>query len=321
MTRRPHVPASFFGIAVGLLAFANAWRVATHAWALPAAIMPALSALALVAWLAIGALYALKWVEDAAGARAEFAHPVQSSFVALATIASMLAAVALLPFSHALARAVVVPALAAQLVLGVWLQGRAWQGGRDASTITPAAYLPTVGQNFVAATASASFGWHALGLLFFGVGMLSWLSVESVLLLRGTTVEALPPALRPVMGIQLAPPVVGGVAWLALHGGAADDFALALLGDGVFQALMLARLVPWIRAQGFGPGWWAFSFGAAALPTLAIRLAEGGALGGLAWIAPASFALSNLAFAGLVARTIALALRGKLLPPAVAATA
>ena len=321
MTRRPHIPASFFGIAVGLLAFANAWRAATHAWALPAGFAPALSVLALVAWVAIGALYVRKWVEDAPAARAEFVHPVQSSFVALATIASMLAAVALLPLSRALAGAVVVPALVAQVVLGAWLQGRAWQGGRDASTLTPAAYLPTVGQNFVAATASASFGWHALGLLFFGVGMLSWLSIESVLLHRGTTADALPPALRPAMGIQLAPPVVGGVAWLALHGGVADDFALALLGYGVFQALMLARLVPWIREQGFGPGWWGFSFGAAALPTLAIRLAEGGALGGLSWIAPASFALANLAFAVLAAKTIALALRGRLLPPVVPAAA
>ena len=74
MTRRPHIPASFFGIAVGLLAFANAWRAATHAWALPAGFAPALSVLALVAWVAIGALYVRKWVEDAPAADDQVIH-------------------------------------------------------------------------------------------------------------------------------------------------------------------------------------------------------------------------------------------------------
>jgi tellurite resistance protein len=45
----------------------------------------------------------------------------------------------------------------------------------------------------------------ATGGTFFGVGMLSRLAIESMLLHRLHTVGELPPPLRPTLGIQLAP--------------------------------------------------------------------------------------------------------------------
>ncbi len=84
-----------------------------------------------------------------------------------------------------------------------------------------------------------------------------------MILHRAAVHEALPEALRPVLGIQLAPPVVGGVTYMSLSSGTPDLIALMLLGYGLYQALMLLRLLPWIRQQAFGPGYWAFSFGVA----------------------------------------------------------
>jgi tellurite resistance protein len=259
-------------------------------------------------------LFARKWLVDRAAARAELEHPVQSSFVALAPVASLLAAQATLAFSRPLALAVLALALALYALVVPWLHGRLWQGGRAPETATAAMYLPAVGANFVAATTLATFGWASWSPLFFGAGMLSWLAIESIILQRASTNEPLAPAMRPALGIQLAPPVVGGVAWLAMTSGAPDLFAQVLLGYGLYQALLLGRLLPWIARQPFTPGYWGFSFGVAALPTLAMRMAERGDTGPAALLAAPLFVAANVVIALLVVRTIALWVGGTLLP-------
>ena len=189
-------------------------------------------------------------------------------------------------------------------------------GGRPPELVTPALYLPSVAQSFVAATVSAAFGWTQLGLLLFGVGLFAWLALESVILQRASVGTPLPAALRPVLGLQLAPAVVGGGAWMSLTTGMPDVFAWLLLGYGLYQALMLLRLLPWIREQAFAPAWWAFSFGTAALPALAMRMAERGATGLVAGLAPALFVAANGVLAILIVKTLALLARGTLLPVA-----
>lgn len=313
---RTPVPVSFFSMAVGLLALGNAWRVAAPLWHLPQDIATAITWSGLAAWVALLALYAHKWLHHAGDARAEIQHPVQSSFAALVPVASMLAAMALLPYTRPLALAVFALSIAGQFALGLWLYGRLWQGGRKPELVTPALYLPAVAQNFVAGTAAASFGWPHLGMLFFGAGLFSWFALESLVLSRAAIQEPLPEALRPLLGIQLAPAVVGGVTYMGINGGVPDLFAQILLGYGMYQALLLLRLLPWIARQAFTPSYWAFSFGVAALPTLAMRLLAGGATGPVEWLAPLLFAAANLIIGVMVTKTLALLVQGSLLPSA-----
>ena len=310
---RASIPASFFGIAVGLLAFANTWHVGVRLWHLPEGIAQVLTLSGLLVWAVLLALYARKWLTQRAEAVAELQHPLQSAFVALVPVSSMLAAMALVPVSRDAATALFVLALAAQLGVGLLLNGRMWMGGRPPEFVTPALYLPSVAQSFVAATASAAFGWTQLGLLFFGVGLFAWLALESVILQRASLLATLPAPLRPVLGVQLAPAVVGGGSWMALTTGLPDMFAWLLLGYGLYQALLLVRLLPWIREQAFVPGYWAFSFGVAALPALAMRMAERGATGLVAGLAPALFVAANVVFAVLIVGTLRLLSMGALL--------
>ncbi len=320
-SNRGRIPVAFFGIAVGALAFANLWRVAIRLWHLPAAIGGLMTVAALVVWLVVLAAYGQKWLTHGAEARAEMQHPVQSSFAALGPVSSLLAAQLLQPYAHTLALALFGVAVVAQLALGVYLHGRLWQGGRQPELVTPAIYLPTVAPSFVAGTAAAAFGFHQLGGLFFGAGLLSWLAIESLILHRAAVHEPLPDALRPLLGVQLAPPVVGGVTYLSLSSGTPDLFALALLGYGLYQALLLLRLLPWIRQQAFVPGYSAFSFGVAALPTMVLRMVERGATGPLVWAAPVLFVAANLIIAILVVKTLGLLVHGKLIPAIVTAAA
>lgn len=313
---RGTIPVGFFGIAVGALALANLWRVAIKVWHLPAEIGPLVTVVALAVWLVVLVAYGHKWLTNADEARAEMQHPVQSSFAALVPVSSLLAAQLLQPYAHTLALAIFAVAMVVQLALGVYLHGRLWQGGRKPELTTPAMYLPSVASSFVAGTAAASFGFHQLGVLFFGAGLFSWLAIESMLLHRASVLEPLPAALRPVLGIQLAPPVVGGVTYLSLTSGTPDLFALMLLGYGLYQAVMLLRLLPWIRQQAFVPGYWAFSFGVAALPTMAARMVERGATGPIEWVAPILFIAANVIIGVLAVKTVSLLVQGKLLPAA-----
>jgi tellurite resistance protein len=313
-SNRGRIPVAFFGIAVGALAFANLWRVAIRVWHLPAVAGTLLTIAALAVWLVVMVAYGHKWLTRAADARAEMQHPVQSSFAALGPVSSLLAAQLLEPYAHTLALGLFGVAALAQLALGVYLHGRLWQGGRKPELITPAIYLPTVAPSFVAGTAAAAFGFHQLGELLFGAGVLSWLALESLILHRAAVHEPLPEALRPILGVQLAPPVVGGVTYLSLSSGTPDLFALALLGYGLYQALLLLRLLPWIRQQAFVPGYWAFSFGVAALPTMVLRMLERGAAGPLEWAAPVLFIAANVIIGVLVVKTVGLLVQGKLLP-------
>lgn len=322
MARHEPMPAGLFGTAVGMLALAGAWRVAAKLWQVPPAAASALTIVALLVWAAILALYAMKWVVHAEAARKEWQHEAQSPFVALGPVSTMLAAQALKGWSHDLALALFVVGAIAQVVVGVGLHGRLWQGARDAALVTPAIYLPTVAPGFVAAATAASFGFGELAMLFFGTGVLAWLSIESMLLHRAAFTAPTAPALRPSFGVQLAPPVVGGVAWMAMAGsgfhmdmtGAAGAVAYALLGYGLYQAVLLVRLLPWISKQAFVPGYWAFSFGVAALPTFAMLIAQ---RGGPAWLHELAFALflaANGIFGVLIVKTVGLLLDGKLLP-------
>jgi tellurite resistance protein len=204
-------------------------------------------------------------------------------------------------------------ALAAQLVLGLSLLGRTWQGGRGAEFVSPALYLPAVGQSFVAANGAAVLGWPQIGAWLFGCGALSWLATESVILARATTQETMPAGLRPAMGVQLAPPVVGGLAYLSLTSGAVDLPAQMLFGYGLYQAALLLRLSAWIRQPAFTPTYWSFSFGATALPTMAMRMLERGDSGAMIWAAPILFVVANLFIAYLAVSSLRLFVQGRLL--------
>ncbi|BCQ23350.1 dicarboxylate transporter/tellurite-resistance protein TehA [Caballeronia sp. NK8] len=313
---RAPMPVAFFGIAVGFLALAGAWRAAARVWTVPDALPVFLTAAALVVWFAMLVGYGRKWLVERDAAIAEMRHPVQSSFAALVPVSAMLAAQAVQTYSRELAIALFALGALSSLALGAYLHGRFWQGGRKPELTTPAVYLPTVAPSFVAGTAAAGLGFTQIGMLFFGAGVFSWLAIESIVLHRAAVHEALPDALRPTLGIQLAPPVVGGVSYLAITHGVPDMFAYMMLGYGLYQALMLTRLVPWIRQHAFTPSYWAFSFGAAALPTMAIRMLERGATGPMVWIAPVAFVAANVLIGALIVGTVRAIVKGDLLPAA-----
>ncbi|MBI0538619.1 dicarboxylate transporter/tellurite-resistance protein TehA [Roseomonas sp. KE2513] len=308
----PLVPASFFGIALGLVGLGGGWRLAHRVWGLPAAIGEVLLALGVLVWAALVILYAAKWLLARDAALAEIAHPVQCCFAGLTGVATMLVAAALLPLSHAAAAVLYAVGAAVTLAFALWRSGQLWRGEREPGATTAILYLPAVAGSFVTGTGAAALGFADWGQLAFGAGLFSWLAIESVLLHRLYHGPTLPVPLRPTLGIQLAPPVVGAVCYLSVTAGPPDLLAHALLGYGLLQALLLLRLLPWILEQPFTPAYWAFSFGVTALANAALIMVGRGDAGAVATLARVLFLGSNIAIGLLVVGTLALLFRGGL---------
>ncbi|MBV8888962.1 MAG: dicarboxylate transporter/tellurite-resistance protein TehA [Alphaproteobacteria bacterium] len=317
----PIVPAGFFGIVVGLAGLGNAWRAAHQVWQqAPAFVGEVLMGVAGLIWALLLLLFALKWMLARGEAMAEARHPVQCCFISLAGLATMLIALAVLPYSRVATEILFGVGLVFTLAFGLWRTGGLWRGGRDPGAATPALYLPSVGGGFVTAIVASALGYPDWGQLAFGVGLFSWLAIESVLLHRLYTAPTMALPLRPTVGIQLAPPTVGALAYLSVNGGAPDLFAHILVGYGLLQAMLLLRLLPWMMQQPFAASYWGSTFGISALAGAPVRLVGHGDTGAIAVLAPYLFVAANIAIGLIALGTLGLLLRRRLLPQAPAAS-
>ena len=309
------VPVAWFAIVLGVAGLGGSWRAAARLWDLPGWIAEAILAVGAAVWLILLVFYALKWLVARAAALAEVRHPVLCCFIALVPVTTLLIAVAAVPHDRGLAIALFALGAAGQLGFGLWRTGRLWQGDRDPADTTPIMYLPLGAGNFVTAIAAGALGWHEIGQLFFGAGFFACLALESVILHRLYTAPPLPPALRASLGIQPAPALVGLAAYLAVTIGPPDLLAHILFGYGLLQIALVLRLLPWLRAQPFGAGYWAYSFAIAALATGSIGFAARAPRDLFTVLALGCFGFANLVIAMLALGTIALLVRGKLLSP------
>jgi tellurite resistance protein len=316
MPRGPIVPASFFGIVLGLAGLGGCWRVAATVWNLPTWIGESLLAIAAGVWAILIILFIWKWMVARTDAIAEAQHPVACCYIGLIFVATLLIAIAAIPYSRTLALGLACAGWIGHILFSVWRTGALWKGNRAQGATTAVLYLPAVAGNFVSAAAAGNLGYADIATLFFGAGIFSWLAIESVLLQRLYNGEPLPAAIRPSLGIQLAPPVVGCVAYLSINGNVADTFALMLVGYGLLQAAILIRLLPWFAQNAFVAGYWGFSFGVSALPLAVLRMLQHGLQGPVATLALPLFGAANIVIAFLVVRTLILLATGRLLSAA-----
>ncbi|MGF6491931.1 tellurite resistance protein [Luteibacter sp. 621] len=321
MVLRRSIPASFFGMVLGLVGLGGNWRNASHLWGVPPVIGEAIMTVAFVVWAVLITCYAMKWLGHREAALEEVRHPVQCCFIGLVPATTALMGVVLAPHAHALAVVALVVGGVGHVLFSVWRVGDMLQGGREITTVTPVIYLPSVAGNFITAITAGTLGYASWGILFLGAGVFMWLALESVIVNRLFHAQALPVALRPTLGIQLAPPVVAVAAWLANTQGTPELLVQAAWGYGLLQFFMLIRLLPWISKQPFAPSYWAFTFGLTALSGTAITMVSRGVTGAIADAAPVLFVITNVVLAIIIFGTIVRAAQDKLLPPAAVAQA
>lgn len=316
------VPLNLFGIPFGLAGLGEAWSAMAAAGRVPAVVGTAVYVVAAASWLAVAVAYA-RYV---AAARRQWWHrlagnltdPVASPFASLAVIVPLLlAGQALYPHAHAAGRVATDVLIVGTVVLGAWFTGQWIYRPVGLDTFHPGYFLPTVAGGLIASAAAASVGQQRLAEALFGLGMVCWLVLGSIILGRLIFRPLLPAALLPTLAIEVAPAAVASLAWFAMHGVRVDAVAAALAGYGTLMALAQLRMLPAFVALSFRPSTWAFTFSWAAVATVAILwLQQLQPAGYPAWQYLVATAISLL-IGGIATRTlVALARRQLLAVPA-----
>jgi Tellurite resistance protein and related permeases len=308
------VPASYFGIVLGLSGLGQSWRQAARLWHLPTIFGEFIVWAAAAVWFSLLVLYGLQALKAAEEVRIEFRHPIQGGAPALIGIATLLMVLAFAPYNTAVAWTLAVAGIGWHLIFALAHTGQLWQGGRSRQDTAPSLYLPTVAGNFTSAAALGALGHADWGWLFLGAGVFSWLALESLMIQRFWHGDAVPAVQRPLIGIQFAPPAVCAMAWLVLDPGSSDHWLLMLWGYGIFQLLIGLRLWFWLGEQKFAPSYWAYTFGIASTTTVALKLAAAHVPAAIT-LAPVIFIGANLFIGTLLLRTAYLLVTGKLLRP------
>jgi len=310
---RLNLPAGYFGMVLGTIGAGFGWRYAATIWPVPMIIGDGLVVMATLIWLLLACAFIYRLVRFPHSVKAEIEHPLMSSYVSLFPATTMLVAMGIAPWWHALTVGMFVAGAVTQLVYAAWQSAGLWRGKHDHEATTPGLYLPTVANNFISCMACGALGYHDLGLLFLGAGIFSWLSLEPAILQRMRNQGEMPIAVRTSLGIQLAPALVACSAWLAINGGEVDVLAKMLFGYGLLQLLFMIRLFPWYLKSPFNASFWSFSFGLSALATTALHLGHAATDGILPVLSLPLFVFSNFLISLLFMRTVLLLLKGKLL--------
>lgn len=295
------LPTGYFGIPLGLAALSLAWLHLENHFPVARTISDVIGIIASAIWILFILMYAYKLRYYSDEVRSEYHCPVRFSFIALIPITTMLIGDITYRWTPWLAEVMIWLGTIGQLLFSSLRISELWQGGVfEQKSTRPPFYLPAVAANFTSASSLALLGYHDLGYLFFGAGLIAWIIFEPVLL-QHLRISSLESPFRATMGIILAPAFVGAAAYLSLNKGEIDTFVKILWGYGFLQLFFLLRLLPWIMEKGLNIGLWGFSFGLASMANSSIAFFHGDVLQGISIFA---FVFSNLMIGLLVLMTI-----------------
>ncbi|HEY0938078.1 MAG TPA: hypothetical protein VGD91_30585 [Trebonia sp.] len=307
-------PLNLFSIPFGITGLATAWAYATHCGLAPSAIRDVLCLIAAVSWLAVLSawLRAAGWRPRAMAG--DLADPVLGPFGSVALIVPLLLDVdALLPRAPGAARVIVDILIAAIVALGGWYTGQWIYRPVPIGKLHPGYLLPTVAGGFLAAAAAGACGDVGLGQALFGLGLICWLIIGSMVLARLLFWPALPAPLTPTIAIEIAPAAAATLAYLSVRGDRIDPIAAGLGGYGLLMVLAQIRLLPAYRRLAFGPGFWGFTFSWAVVVTAGLHWLADQHPGG--WRAWSYLLLAGITvLVGAVAARTVFGLRGKRTP-------
>jgi tellurite resistance protein len=315
-TRLAHFPVTLFSSVMGLGGVSLAWRRAAMVWALPEWPYLVFLLLAVLAFLVVGCLYAVKWLRHPLAARAELRHPVRMAFAPTLTIAILVLATALSDLAPGAASALWWVGALGHLTATVAVL-TAWFARSDilAGHVTPAWFIPVVG-NLITPLAAASIGSVELGWFAFGVGLVFWLGLLPLMLQRLLTHhEPLPAKLLPTIAIFSAPPAVAMLSWQSLTEASADPVSRILYAATVMFVLLLLAQVGHLRALPFALPFWAYTFPLAASAVAAIAMAGQASGIGYDLVAGVLLALATVTALVVTAMTLRAASRGQICVP------
>lgn len=307
----------WFVIVMGLSGLSLAWHSAVPILGDTAgAGAMVIGALAALVFMVLAGLSLLRWQRYPQALADDLKHPVRHPLVAALPVSLMLLATVATALTGVSAPAKVLWVLGSAWQLGVtvwalsrWLKGNK-EGGLVWPSLTPLMLIPVVG-NVLPPLAGVALGFPAWSAAQFGVGVLLWPVLLTLLAVRVGVTGMWPERLLPSTFIAVAPPAVIGLAALQLG---APLLAWAAWGIALFFLAWSASIFKRAISQPFSVTFWALSFPLAALAALTLQLAPHAAR----WFQPLAMlvlALATLVIAALSLATVKGLREGTLLAP------
>ena len=307
------LPVSLFAICVGLFAIGLSWRFFAqfnNAFALQVA--ETIGYLACVLLVLLSTLYLAKFIFHRAAFWQEVTHPLSSSFVGLLPLSVFLLVATYGDPNHLRWLLLTLIALLVDLVITVRLLVYLTTGNSHKVAKTAALYVPTVAAGLVGSVALNKLGFSAWPSLLWGMGLVAWVFLELRVLNHLFNGE-LPLPMRPTIGLEMAPGAVGTLAAATIWPHLPVEALLIGLGVACGPILTVMARYKWWSQTGFTPGYWSFSFPAAALTSGIIVTVQKGS-----WpvgVAVVALTCSSTLIVYLICKTLILTFKGKLLPP------
>ncbi|PFG58014.1 tellurite resistance protein [Vibrio sp. ES.051] len=269
-SRLIHFPISMFSIVMGLSGFSIAWQKALG-MSLPV-VTAFTSVLASIVMLLVSSLYLLKLFRYPNAVIAETKHPIKINFFAAFSISLLLLSVVWHRFeslSYCLwGIGALVQLSLTLMVMHSWIHHEHYR----LEHANPSWFIPVVG-NIIAPITGAKLGYIEVSWFFFGVGIIFWLVLLTIIINRLIFHEALPARFKPMLFILLAPPSISFVSYSSLVP-ELTDFSRILASVALFTAILLVLNINQFRKGGFYLSSWAFSFPVAAFNVALFRYAE-----------------------------------------------
>lgn len=320
--RRPAllVTANLFGIPFGVAGLALCWSTAHDLTTVPSWPAHLLWVVAGLTYLVILVAY-LKNVVGTGRAATEASDLTFGPFTALIFIMPMLLGHALTDYAPRVGMVIFLASVALVVVYGGWLSGQWIIHDMPLDRWHPGYFLPTVAGPLVAAAGCAALGFGALARLLFGFGLICWIILGSIILVRLFTRPMLPAPLVPTLAIEMAPPAVAGLAWFAINDNKPDTVAYLLAGYAVLMLIVQVRLIELCVRVPFAAGAWAYAFSSAAVFSVSIRWLFAVQIQAREVVTYFLLAAISGGIAVLAVRTLTGLTRGSLLPRASSAVA
>jgi len=248
-----------FAWVMGIGGLGNTYLAAHKVFGVPQAIAHVLIGAAGACFLALVVAHAAKAILHPDAVREEFGHAVRSSFFPAASVAALVVSIGVRGWSGPLAEVLWWSGAGAHLALAITLIRRWLLHAQDEGVMTPAWFIPVVG-NILVPVAGVPLGHVEPSWFFFSVGLVLWLVFFTIALHRILFFTALGERSVPTLFILLAPPSIGLLAYFAFSEGRTGPLADILYCVALFMALLLATMAREITHGAFFMSWWAMTF-------------------------------------------------------------
>ena len=299
------IPLNTLAIPFGLIGWAGCWTTATAGLGWASWTAEPFWAIAVVALIWLVVAHTVRGRRASATLVEQLRHPAQGPIAAIAPLSLVLLGAHIHQTLPVLGSVLVYLGAATCFLYSGWLTALWIRGTIPIEAVHGGYFLPTVAAGFITAAAAANIGNPALAFAAFGFGAFFWAVLFALLFVRLVLASPLPGPLTPTLAILVAPPSVGGMAWLAMNGHRIDAVGLVLFGLTAFMVLIQIALIPTYRKLHFSLGFWSFTFSAAAVASQTIALSRIANYDGWQVVAIAALVAVSILVVSIAAKSLA----------------